>query len=158
MKVMTRNLALSLTFVFSAMIFSGQASAQSGHFLDRNTQCSDVGTQLLCTGKVAGLGGTTFEITVEAEGQAIVECTNPGGNVAPGQTTDVTLAASTGPQPTPRNGAFRFSFTTLSPAAPPGSCPNESWTGTVVDVVFTSATLQLIEDGTVSDEQTVTVQ
>lgn len=158
MKTMTRNLALSLMFVLSAMIFAGQASAQSGHFLDQNTQCTDVGTQLLCTGKVAGLGGTTFEIEVEAEGQAIVECTNPGGNVAPGQTKDVTLSASTGPRPTPRNGQFRFSFTTLSPDAPAGSCPNQSWTGTVVDVVFTSATLQLVEDGTVSDEQTVTVQ
>jgi hypothetical protein len=34
-----------------------------------------------CTGKVAGLGGTTFEITIVAPGIASVECTNPGGNL-----------------------------------------------------------------------------
>lgn len=158
MKLSTRNLALSLPLVLWALTYTGQASAQSGHFLDQNTQCTDEGTQLQCVGKVAGLGGTTFEITVQAEGQAIVECTNHGGNVAPGQTKDITLTASTGPQPTPRNGQFRFSFTTLSPSAPAGSCPNDSWTASVVDIVFTSATLTLIEGGVVSDTQTVTVQ
>jgi len=158
MKTITRNLIFGLALVCSAMIFAAQASAQSGHFLDQNLQCRDIGTQLQCTGKVAGLGGTTFEIEVEAEGQAIVECTNAGGNVAPGQTTDATLTGSTGPQPTPRNGSFRFSFTTVSPPAPAESCPNSGWTATVVDIVFTTATLQLIEDGVVSDERTVTVQ
>lgn len=156
MKTTMRNLVFGFGLVCSAMMFAGQASAQSGHFLA--AQCTDVGTQLLCTGKVAGLGGTTFEITVAAQGQSIVECTNPGGNVAPGQTTDITLTAGTGPQPTPRNGQFRFSFTTLSPSAPAESCPNTSWTGSVVDVVFTTATLRLIEGGLVSDEVTVTVQ
>jgi len=139
-------------------MFSASAFAQSGHFLDRTVSCTDIGTQASCSGKVAGLGGTTFQILVQAEGQATVECTNPGGNVAPGQTKAVTTLGDSGPLPTPQNGNYTFSLATASPAAPAGSCPNDSWTGTVTDVSFTTATIQLFEDGTLSDTITVAVQ
>jgi hypothetical protein len=136
--------------------FAGGALAQSGHFVGTPT-CTDQGTTAQCTGKVAGLGGTTFEITVTAEGTASVECANPAGNVAPGQDFDFTAAGSSGPQPTPRNGQFRFNVTTVAPTAPAGSCPNPMWTATVVDVEFGDATITLTEDGAVSDTITVPV-
>jgi hypothetical protein len=108
---------------------------------------------------VAGLGGTTFTITVEAEGIASVECTNPGGNVAPGQSFETGVAGASGPLPTPRNGQFRFTVTSDAPSAPPGSCPNPMWTAEVTDVVFTSdATITLFEDSNVSDVITVPIQ
>ena len=134
----------------------GPAFAQSGHFVGTPT-CRDIGTQVRCTGKVAGLGGTTFSITVTAPGTATVECTNPGGNVAPGQTFDTTVAGTTGPQPTPRNGQFRFTLTSAAPSAPPGSCPNPMWTASVEDVEFGDATITLRENSTVSDTITVPV-
>jgi len=134
----------------------GAASAQSGHFVGTPT-CSDEGTFLACTGKVAGLGGTTFRIDVSATGTADVTCTNPAGNVAPGQSFSFEGAGSTGDQLTPRNGQFRFSVATAAPTAPPGSCPNSKWTATVTDVHFTDATLTLFEDSTVSDTITVPV-
>lgn len=140
----------------AAMILSSQAFAQSGHFIGEPV-CTDIGTQVNCTGKVAGLGGTTFEIVIESGGLASVECTNPGGNVAPGQSKEITSTASSGPLPTPRNGQFRFGFATTAPQAPAGSCPNDQWTGTVVDVDFGTATVRLIEDGVVSDVATVPV-
>ena len=130
------------------------ALAQSGHFLNRTVQCTDIGTQLECDAKVAGLGGTTFELDISAPGTAIVECTNPGGNVAPGQDTEVTATGTSGPLPTPENGSFTFrNETTDTPTVPNyPTCPNPGWTATVTDVVFMGpATLTLSEDGIVSD-------
>jgi hypothetical protein len=138
------------------------AHAQSGHFIENGAGapvCTDIGTQVSCTGKVAGLGGTTFEITIAADGIASVECTNPGGNVAPGQDTAVTVAGSTGPLPTPRNGQFVFGITTdePEPLPPTPTCPNDMWTADIVDVAFTTATLTLFEDGVQTDQVVVPV-
>ena len=154
---MKRKLLLPLIAVAAVFaLFAGTALAQSGHFVGTPT-CSDEGTTVECSGKVAGLGGTTFEITVTAPGTASVECSNPAGNVAPGQSFSTTAAGSSGPQPTPRNGSFRFTVESVTPTAPPGSCPNPKWTATVVDVEFGDATITLTEDGTVSDTITVPV-
>lgn len=138
------------------------AQAQSGHFIERGAGapvCTDIGTQVTCTGKVAGLGGTTFEITIEAPGIASVVCINPGGNRAPGQDTAVTVAGSTGPLATPRNGQFVFSITTdpPDPLPPTPTCPNDQWTPEIVDVRFTDATLRLFEDDVLSDMVVVPV-
>jgi hypothetical protein len=132
--------------------------AQSGHFVGTPT-CTDIGTQLECDGKVAGLGGTTFQIDVTAPGTASVECENPGGNVAPGQDTTVNAAGSSGPLATPRNGQFRFNdLTTDAPTVPnTPTCPNPGWTANVVDVEFGDATLTLSENGVPSDTITVPV-
>jgi hypothetical protein len=158
---MKRYLLLSAV-ALAALAFPGAASAQSGHFVTGGgnaPSCTDEGTTVECTGKVAGLGGTTFEITVEAPGIASVECINPGGNRAPGQDTAVTAAGTTGPQPTPRNGAFRFAFETAEPGPLPATptCPNNQWTPVITDVAFGDATITLREDGVVSDVITVPV-
>jgi hypothetical protein len=144
------------------LFFAQPAAAQSGHFLKSGgnaPSCTDIGTQVTCTGAVAGLGGTTFEITIEADGTASVECTNPGGNVAPGQDTSLTVEGTTGPQPTPRNGRYNFSITTDSPdpLPPTPTCPNDQWEANVVDVTFTTATLTLYEDGVQVDQVVVPV-
>jgi hypothetical protein len=100
-----------------------------------------------------------FEIRVTAAGTGLTECTNPGENVAPGQDTAVNVAGTSGPLPTPRNGQFVFGIETDEPPQPPPTptCPNEMWTANIVDVVFTTATLILLEDGVESDRVTVPV-
>jgi hypothetical protein len=136
------------------------AFAQSGHFNDRTWECTDIGTQVECSGKVSGLGGTTFEVTLTASGIGSVECTNPGGNVSPGQDTAINVAGSSGPQETPQNGNFTFdALTSVAPVVPnTPTCPNPGWTATVVDVMFTSdATLTLTEDGVISDTLVVPI-
>jgi hypothetical protein len=152
---MKRYLVIGVLAV-AALAFPSAASAQSGHFVGTPT-CTDEGTTVECSGKVAGLGGTTFTILVSAQGTASVTCTNPGGNVAPGQSFDFTAAGQSGPFPTPRNGQARFTVSTNAPSAPPGSCPNPMWTATVTDVAFTTATITLFEDSNVSDTITVPV-
>jgi hypothetical protein len=138
------------------------AFAESGHFITSGANapvCTDIGLQVQCTGKVAGLGGTTFEITVVAEGIASVVCINPGGNRAPGQDTAITVSGTTTPLPTPRNGQYVFDITTdvPGPLPPTPTCPNDMWTPVIVDVTFTTATLTLLEDNVVSDMITVPV-
>jgi hypothetical protein len=151
-----RTIVVATVALVVMLATASVASAQSGHFVGTPT-CTDEGTFVECTGKVAGLGGTTFRIDVSATGVADVTCTNPAGNVAPGQSFTFAGAGSTGDQLTPRNGQFRFSVSTAAPTAPAGSCPNPMWTATVTDVHFTDATLTLFEDTTASDTITVPV-
>lgn len=160
---MRRLGVVTLLVMLATGMFPSAALAQSGHFLTggRNApDCVDIGTQVQCTGKVAGLGGTTFEITIEADGIATVECINPGGNRAPGQDTAVTVEGTTDALPTPRNGQFRFTITTddPDPLPPTPTCPNPQWTPVIVDVAFTTATLTLFEDGVQSDQVVVPVR
>jgi hypothetical protein len=160
-----RRIALVVTALVALAglaLGAGPAQAESGHFLTGGgnaPECTDIGTQVTCTGKVAGLGGTTFEIRIAAAGIASVECMNPAGNRAPGQDTAVNVTGSTEPLPTPRNGQYRFSVTTDSPdpLPPTPTCPNDQWTAEIVDVSFTTATLTLLEDGVVSDTVVVPV-
>jgi hypothetical protein len=149
------TLPLSL---FIVMVMATAALAQSGHFVGTPT-CTDVGTQLECSGKVAGLGGVRFRIEVSVEDAvASVECENPAGNVAPGQSFSFDPLGSTGEIRTPRNGQFKFRLSTDEPSAPAGSCPNSKWTATVTDVEFSGlATLTLFEDGSESDTVSVPI-
>lgn len=144
------------------LLAGGTALAQSGHFITGGNQpprCTDVGTQVTCVGKVAGLGGTTFEITVEADGIAEVECHNPAGNVAPGQDTSVTVEGTTDELPTPRNGQYRFTISSddPEPLPPTPTCPNPQWTADIVDVTFSTALVSLYEDGVLVDQIEVEV-
>jgi hypothetical protein len=160
-----RRIAIAVVALgaFAGLVFgAAPAFAQSGHFIENGAgapTCTDEGTTVLCTGKVAGLGGTTFEIRISAAGIASVECTNPGGNVAPGQDTAVNVAGTTGPLPTPRNGQFVFRIQTDEPPQPPPTptCPNDMWEANIVDVTFTTATLTLFEDNVQTDQVTVPV-
>ena len=158
---LTRLLTVAATCA-AVGLASSPAYAQSGHFIEKGgnaPECTDIGTQVECTGKVAGLGGTTFEIIIEADGIASIVCTNPGGSVAPGQDTAITVEGTTAPLPTPRNGRYRFTVTTDAPPDPPPTpaCPNVMWDPDIVDVSFTAATLTLYEDGALSDQVVVEV-
>ena len=153
---MKRFLLFVCAAAVAALTFATVAFAQSGHFVGTPT-CTDEGTTVECSGKVAGLGGTTFEIAVSAPGTASVVCTNPAGNVAPGQSFTTTTTGTSGPLPTPRNGQASFNVATATPVAPAGSCPNPKWSAAVADVEFGDATITLTEDGAVSDTITVPV-
>ena len=147
--------ALSLLLVaFSASVALAQTSGV--HFL-RGPFFTDEGTQLRATGTLAGLGGEDVNVTLTATGTGAVECTNPGGNVAPGQsfTTSVT---GTQTDIEVKNGRATFNLATATPTVDPAeACPNPRWTAIVTDVEFTEATITAIQDNQVVLTQTFTL-
>jgi hypothetical protein len=120
------------------------ALAQNPHFVG-SLVGRDAGTQLRVSGKIAGLGNEPVNVVVEAEGIAEVQCQNPGGNIAPGQDTEVDVSGQSGPI-TPRNGQITFNVLTATPTVSGAeACPNAKWTAIVTDVEFTSATVTVFD-------------
>jgi hypothetical protein len=127
-------------------------SAASVHFV-KGPSLVDAGTQLVVSGKLAGLGEGDITILVNAAGLAATECTNPGSNVAPGQ--DITVE-STGSVtlPAAKNGNLVFSVATATPIVPNyPTCPNPQWTAGVTDVAFTGGTITVLQGGVVVLQQ-----
>ena len=110
---------------------------------------------LNCTGNVSGLGNGDLTVNISSPATATTTCTNPAGNVAPGQT--FTFAASgTQVVTVDKNGRATFDLTTATPTAPAGSCPNSKWTATVTDVTFGTVTLTGTQGGVIVFQETVT--
>jgi hypothetical protein len=107
---------------------------------------TDNGTTLSATGSVAGLGNEDVTVALNAQGTATIVCTNPAGNVAPGQTKDVNVSGSQTITDV-KNGRVDFNVTTAAPTAPADACPNKKWTAAVTDVNFNSATLIVQQGG-----------
>jgi hypothetical protein len=116
------------------------------HFIGQPS-FTDLGTTLGVTGTIAGLGTGAVDIVVTASGTGTIECTNPGGNVAPGQTKELTVSGAQ-TNVTPEHGRVDFSVATTAPEAPQDACPNDQWTPSVVDVDFTSATITVTQTAT----------
>jgi hypothetical protein len=134
-----------LTTTLIALFAFTTVFAQSVHFIGTPV-VRDIGTQLNVTGKIAGLGEGDVTVVVNAQGIAEVQCTNPAGNVAPGQDTTVsTIGAVT--LPSPKNGNLNFSVSTATPVIPSSACPNSKWTATALDVDFSGGTISVIQGG-----------
>jgi hypothetical protein len=137
------------------------ALAQSGHFVTGGGNAPtvtgpDANGDLDISGKVAGLGGTTFEVIATADAQATYACRTGGGefpNAANKQDVGGVVTATTGPQPTPRNGQATFDLT-LNPPTSTLTCP-PGQTRVLVSVSYTNLTLTLEEDGVTSDTETI---
>src|SRR5678816_534091 len=118
----------------------------------RDSTFTDAGTQLVTQGKLAGLGEGDVTIQVNANGVASVECTNPGGNVAPGQDTSVATVGSV-TLPSAKNGNLVFSVATQAPSIPSSACPNDKWSAAATDVAFSGGTITVSQGGQVVLQQ-----
>jgi hypothetical protein len=140
------SMMLTVAAAFAAVLVMSAipALAQNPHFIGPVTS-QDIGTQLRVSGSIAGLGNENIDVVVTAQGTADVTCTNPAGNVAPGQRTTVT-ATGTATNVEVKNGRANFTVTTATPTVPNvPTCPNAKWTATVTDVTFTSFTVQVFQ-------------
>jgi hypothetical protein len=129
MKKILQSIAIAMITVFSVT----NASAQNIHFVDGPTK-TDNGTTLMVCGKVAGLGNNMgVNITVTTTATISTECTNPAGNIAPGQSRTETITW-TKKFFSDKNGSVSFCLSSMEQK--PGICPNGKWTGRVTDVSF----------------------
>lgn len=132
-----------------ALLTVSAAAAANPHYVVEPT-FTDNGTTVTAAGKIAGVGNQDVTFVLTASGSATVICTNPGGNVAPGQTQQVTTSGTTTITPT-KNGNVVFSVTTQEPPQPTDAtdagCPNDKWTASIQDVDFSSATLEVFQGG-----------
>ena len=136
MKSLFKSLVLMAVSVFTL----NSVQAQNVHYVESPTTI-DNGTTLTVCGKIAGLGnnnGVTITITTTAT--ISTECTNPGGNVAPGQSKTETISR-TKEFTSDKNGNVSFCLSTLELAA--GACPNGKWVGRVTDVSFVNTIVKV---------------
>jgi hypothetical protein len=152
---MRRTIITTAVCLLAAMTVTHAAAASPHWKQQREPVFTDLGTTLNATGAIAGLGNGDVTVVLDAAGIASVECENPGGNVAPGQDTEVTTSGSVTVQ-TDKNGNARFSVTTAEPVVGSDACPNPQWTAHVVDVDFSGATITVSQGGVVVLVETFT--
>jgi hypothetical protein len=150
-----RRLLLVLIAGLAAVMLTTTSANAAVNFRSGPT-ASDQGTQLLVTGNLSGLGTSPVTVTVTAIGTATVTCTNPAGNVAPGQNTTTSTTGTQSDIPV-KNGRASFSVLTAAPVVGSEACPNSKWTATVTDVVFTSYTVTATQNGQVVLSETFQV-
>jgi hypothetical protein len=152
-----RKLLVVVVSVLFTLAFAAAPASAAVNFRAGPT-FTDLGTQLNVTGNVSGLGNEDLTAVLDATGIADVTCTNPGGNVAPGQRTTIDASGSQFGIEV-KNGRATFDVTTAEPADPDPAvvCPNAKWSAAITDVQFTSATLTLIQGGVVVFQQTYTL-
>jgi hypothetical protein len=133
------------------------------HYITEPTITISGNTATASGGKIAGLGSgpATFRLTVT--GFVTTQCTNPAGNVAPGQNSSFTLPGEPVTVPTDDRGSALVPTTTASgpDVGDPVSnrdagCPNNKWSGSVTSSTITSATLTVSQGGRVIDSLTLT--
>jgi hypothetical protein len=122
---------------------------------------TDTGTSARACGKLAGLGNA--DVTITLTGSATVDsmCTNPAGNVAPGQAQQVVTGSIIIKQTDIKNGTVSFCLSTADPAcstAKECGCPNNNWTATIFDVEFGELLLTVVQSGKVVLQTTVNTQ
>src|ERR1700720_567250 len=138
----------------AALIAVPLAYAANVHFKKGSPTFTDQGTTLRACFSLAGLGNGDVTITLNASGSATTLCTNPGGNVAPGQNkTPVHPSAQVSiPATEIKNGTLTTCVTTQPPPTPnprDAGCPNNNWSTSLQDVEFTSAEIIVEQGGTV---------
>jgi hypothetical protein len=132
--------ALAATAAWAATPIINPSNAPQGTHLQSGTpDCQVSGFVVTCSAYVlAGVGNTNATANLSVTYTGTVLCTNPGGNVAPGQTKNPTINTSSG-RLSSKNG--KLTVPSLSSTSDQAtieaaltqntSCPNGKWTKSV---------------------------
>jgi hypothetical protein len=130
---MRRILIAASAAALAVLGFAAPASAQKpgAHIVGQLTIEKSVTDGLTVSGKGAGFGNFVTDAFLTADRvEATWQCRNRGGNIAPGQGTELTDV--TGPTETITPSAGHIDFAPTLPAPPPPdpnvACPNGNWT------------------------------
>ena len=155
-----RRITTKISFVLAVVtMVVGIAWATSVHlknnrnpnFIDNTGPAPSGDLTLTTTGALAGLGNGDVVIAVEAKANPTGQCCNPSGECkVPGH--NPAAVKLTGTEAIPgadiKNGNLSFSVSTKAPSTsitPPAECPNNSWTETITDLVFTMAHITVFQ-------------
>lgn len=128
-----RRLAVTVLALLMSVLVASPALAQKpgAHIVGDLTITKSLTTGLTVSGRGAGFGNFVTDAFLTADRVvATWQCRNPGGNIAPGQGTELTDVV--GPTTTIEPRAGHIDFTVTLPAPPPPdpavACPNGNWT------------------------------
>ena len=147
--VLAIALASILAIAPSVTMAAAQKTGGNPHYVGPAPECQLNGNTAECSGfSLAGLGANErITVTLEVEGTCEVTCTNPAGNIAPGQDTE-TSGTTTQTVTCDKNGRCNVGPTTATLDEPTTAdlskaCPNRKWTPTVEECTATGATLTI---------------
>jgi hypothetical protein len=138
--LMTFAAALAAPAAWAGAPVFNSANAPNGTHVQSGTpSCSESGYVVTCsTYDLAGVGNADATANLSTTYSGTVLCTNPAGNVAPGQTKYPTLNVSSG-RLSPKNG--RLTIPSLASTSDTATieaalmentkCPNRQWTKSV---------------------------
>ena len=129
---------LSSVILATSLTFSSIANAARPHFVGSPT-CQVVGSQLCCSGKVAGLGTAPTTVQVSAS----FNCTNRGGNQPGG------LASGQSAPIQPQGGQITFGNVCTAGA----NCPDQ-----MTPSFGGSATINIFQNGNLVFSATIPIQ
>ena len=146
-KILALLLTVPLLFALPASsVFASSVHLKGG----RNAEPSftDLGLALSASGALSGLGEGDIIVSIVATADVTSSCINPGNGERrpPGQNpAPLTVTGSQAiPEDEFKNGTVPFNVSTAAPSptiAGAPDCPNSSWTETIEDLAFTSATI-----------------
>jgi hypothetical protein len=156
-----RRIILAVAVLFALSLTATAAFAESPHFKKGGEPVctisgSSTSKSTTCTATLSGLGGGDLNISTTVSGFAVYQCSNNGGNTAPGQNR-VLVGPVTAPTTIPsgaiKNGNVTFTTnpavltapSTVSGAA--AGCPNPNWTGVNPTLTVTSIKLEISQGG-----------